>query len=98
MQAAGAGLLAVFVGFASTFPVVLRGFTAVGATPEQAASGLMAVTCGMGLCAIVLSLWTRMPITVAWSTPASALMITSGAVTGGFPSSIFYGPYARERR
>lgn len=85
---AAAGLLASFVGFASTFAVVLRGFAAVGATPAQAASGLMAVSVGMGVCGILLSLRTRMPITVAWSTPASALMATSGAIPGGFPAAV----------
>ena len=85
---AAAGLLASFVGFASTFAVVLRGFAAVGATPAQAASGLMAVTVGMGVCGIVLSLRLRMPMTVAWSTPASALMASSGAVAGGFNAAV----------
>ena len=63
------GLLAGFVGSASSFAVVLQGLTAVGATPEQAASGLMALSLSMGLCAIVLSLKTKLPISIAWSTP-----------------------------
>ncbi len=83
-----AGLLSSFVGFASTFAVVLRGLVAVGASPQQAASGLMAVSVAMGLCGIALSLRTRMPITVAWSTPASALMATSGALPGGFGAAV----------
>ncbi|MDT8265794.1 benzoate/H(+) symporter BenE family transporter, partial [Roseomonas sp. DSM 102946] len=69
-----AGLLAAFVGFASSFAVVLRGLTAAGASPAQAASGLMALAVAMGLCGILLSLRTRMPVSVAWSTPGAALL------------------------
>jgi benzoate membrane transport protein len=87
-QAVFAGLLAAFVGFASSFAVVLKGLTSVGASPEQAASGLMAVTIAMGLCAIVLSLWRREPISVAWSTPGAALLASSAMPAGGFPAAV----------
>ena len=82
------GLLAGFVGSASSFAVVLQGLTAVGATPEQAASGLMALSLSMGLCAIVLSLKTKLPISIAWSTPGAALLATSGAIDGGFAVAV----------
>jgi benzoate membrane transport protein len=42
--ALAAGLLAGFVGFASSFAVVLQGLIAMGASPAQAASGLMALS------------------------------------------------------
>ncbi len=67
MQAVSAGLLAGFVGFASSFAVVLQGLVAVGASPAQAASGLMALSVAMGLAGILLSVRLRMPISVAWS-------------------------------
>ena len=82
-----AGLLAAFVGFASSFAVVLQGLAGVGASPAQAASGLMALSICMGLSGIVLSLRRRMPISVAWSTPGAALLATSGAVEGGFAAA-----------
>jgi benzoate membrane transport protein len=85
--AIAAGLLASFVGFASSFAVVLQGSIAVGATQAQAASGLMAVSIAMGLCAIVLSLRHRMPISVAWSTPGAALLATSAVPEGGFAAA-----------
>ncbi len=88
LPAIAAGLLAAFVGFASSFAVVLRGFTAAGATPEQAASGLMAVSVAMGIGGIWLSLRTRMPVSVAWSTPGAALLATTGVPEGGFPAAI----------
>lgn len=83
-----AGLLAAFVGFASSFAVVLQGLAAVGASPAQAASGLMALSIAMGVAGIVLSLRFRMPISVAWSTPGAALLVTTGAVEGGFPAAV----------
>ncbi|MCB4823662.1 benzoate/H(+) symporter BenE family transporter [Roseicella aerolata] len=86
--ALAAGLLAGFVGFASSFAVVLQGLTAMGASPAQAASGLMAVSIAMGLCGILLSLWRRMPISVAWSTPGAALLAASAMPTGGFPAAV----------
>ncbi|TCZ66742.1 benzoate/H(+) symporter BenE family transporter [Roseicella aquatilis] len=86
--ALAAGLLAGFVGFASSFAVVLQGLSAMGASPEQAASGLMALSIAMGLCGIVLSLWRRMPISVAWSTPGAALLAASALPAGGFPAAV----------
>ncbi|NRG18347.1 benzoate/H(+) symporter BenE family transporter [Rhizobiales bacterium] len=83
-----AGLLAAVVGFASSFAVVLQGLTSVGASPEQAASGLMALSISMGLGGIVLSLWHKMPISVAWSTPGAALLATAAAPAGGFPAAV----------
>ena len=82
------GVLAAFVGFASSFAVVLQGLVAVGATPAQSASGLMALSIAMGLCGIVLSYGPRLPVSVAWSTPGSALLVTTGAVEGGFAGAV----------
>lgn len=83
-----AGLIAAFVGFGGAFPVVVAGLTATGASQAEAASGLLAVTIAMGLSGIILSLRTRMPISVAWSTPGAALLASSGAVAGGFPMAV----------
>ncbi|MBR0681258.1 benzoate/H(+) symporter BenE family transporter [Roseomonas eburnea] len=88
MHAVSAGLLAGFVGFASSFAVVLQGLQAVGASPSQAASGLMALAIAMGLCGIVLSLRLREPISVAWSTPGAALLAATAAPPGGFAEAV----------
>jgi len=82
-----AGLLTAFVGYASSFTVVLQGLKGVGATPGQATSGLIAVGTAMGLCAVVLALRKRMPISIAWSTPGAALLASTGAVAGGFEAA-----------
>ncbi|WP_199639437.1 benzoate/H(+) symporter BenE family transporter [Serratia sp. PAMC26656] len=83
-QAAGAGLLSSFVGFASTFTLIVQALVNTGATQQQAATGLMAVSVAMGLAGILLSLKYRMPVSVAWSTPGAALLVGLGVVKGGF--------------
>ncbi|WP_181703945.1 benzoate/H(+) symporter BenE family transporter [Chthonobacter albigriseus] len=92
LQPVSAGILASVVGFASTFAVVLSGYTAMGATADEAASGLLGVSIGMGLLGLVLSWHWRIPIAIAWSTPGSALLIATGAATGapvgGFPVAV----------
>ncbi|SMC62364.1 benzoate/H(+) symporter BenE family transporter [Rhizobium sp. RU36D] len=88
LQSLFMGCLTAFVGFASSFAVVLQGLKGVGATDYEAASGLMALSVAMGLCAIVLSAWTRLPVSIAWSTPGGALLASAGAVEGGFPVAV----------
>jgi benzoate membrane transport protein len=87
-SAVAAGVLAAFVGFASSFAVVLQGLSAMGASPAQAASGLMAVSVAMGLCAVVLSVRHRMPISIAWSTPGAALLASSAMPETGFAGAV----------
>ena len=83
-----AGVTAGFVGFASTFTLVIAGLRAVGATPEQAASGLFALCVTMGVVAIVLGLRHRVPISVAWSTPGAALLVSLEPLDGGFAAAV----------
>jgi benzoate membrane transport protein len=83
-----AGLLSAFVGIASSFAVIIEGLRAVGATQAEAASGLMALSIAMGVCGIALSLRTRMPISIAWSTPGAALLASSAQVEGGFAAAV----------
>ena len=88
LQSLFMGCLTAFVGFASSFAVVLQGLKAVGATDSQAASGLMALSVSMGICAIVLSATTRLPVSIAWSTPGAALLATTGVIEGGFAGAV----------
>lgn len=83
-----AGVVSGLVGFTSAFVIVLGGLSSVGATAAQSASGLLAVSVLMGLSSILLSLGTRMPITVAWSTPGAALLATTGPVEGGWAAAV----------
>ncbi|WP_254437744.1 benzoate/H(+) symporter BenE family transporter [Ruegeria arenilitoris] len=88
MQTVSTGLVVAVVGFFSSFPIVLQGLDAMGASGPQAASGLMMAALAMGLAAIVLSLWYRQPISVAWSTPGAALLAVSAAPAAGFSDAI----------
>ncbi|MEN9754796.1 MAG: benzoate/H(+) symporter BenE family transporter [Pseudomonadota bacterium] len=87
-HAVTAGLLAAFVGCASSFAVVVHGLKVVGASEAEATSGLMALSIAMGIGGIILSLKTRMPVSVAWSTPGAALLATTGALPGGFSMAV----------
>jgi benzoate membrane transport protein len=88
VPAFAAGWLAAFVGFASSFAVIIQGLTAMGASQAEAASGLMALSVSMGICAIVLSLRRRQPISIAWSTPGAALLAATALPEGGFPVAV----------
>lgn len=83
-----AGVLAAVVGFASSFTVVLQGLSTMGATPAQAASGLLALCIAQGAMGTWLSLRHRMPIVLAWSTPGAALLVATGMPAGGFPVAV----------
>src|SRR5476649_1040282 len=94
VQALSAGLLASFVGFASTFAVIIRALTAVGASAEEAASGLMALSISMGASAIPAPLANAMlagvllglclaPVRAVAQTPILGLTIVAAwAVVG----------------
>ncbi|HWC23088.1 MAG TPA: benzoate/H(+) symporter BenE family transporter [Flexivirga sp.] len=82
-----AGIVCALVGFTSSFVVVLTGLRAVGASPVQAGSGLLAITMLQGVSAIVLATRYRIPITLAWSTPGAALLAGSGTVDGGWAAA-----------
>jgi benzoate membrane transport protein len=87
-QPISAGVLAAIVGFASAFPIVLQGLAGVGASPGEAASGLLALCIGQALLAIWLGLRMRMPIAIAWSTPGAALLAATAAPAGGFSVAV----------
>lgn len=83
-----AGVVCGFVGFTSSFAVVLTGVRAVGASADQAASALLVLCLAMGLGTVVFSWRTRIPITMAWSTPGAALLATAAVPHGGFAAAV----------
>lgn len=87
-QPLAAGAVAAFVGFASTFAVVLAGLRGVGATPAQAASGLLAICLLAGALTFAWSVRTRLPIAIVWSTPGAALLAGAGVPDGGYPAAV----------
>ncbi|WP_275743134.1 benzoate/H(+) symporter BenE family transporter [Nocardioides sp. YIM 152315] len=83
-----AGVVTAVVGTSSSFVVVLTGLAAVGASPAQAASGFLTLLVTQALGMLWLSIRHRAPITLAWSTPGAALLISTGVVTGGWPAAV----------
>ena len=83
-----AGVVAAVVAWGGAFAVVLAGLTAVGATDAEAASGLLALSVGMGVLTSGSRLRERIPVTIAWSTPGAALLVSAGAVEGGWPAAV----------
>ena len=83
-----AGALTSVVGFTSSFAVVLAGLSAMGATRDESASGLLVlcVVCGIGT--IWLSAAHRIPVILAWSTPGAALLASTGTPEGGWPAAV----------
>lgn len=87
-QPVTAGVLSALVGFTSSSAVVLAGLRGVGASPGQAASGLLALCLVQGAVMIWLSRRHRIPLTIAWSTPGAALLASTGVVRGGWPAAV----------
>jgi len=87
-QPVGAGIVGAVTGFASSFALVIAGLQAVGATPQDAASGLLALCLLQGILAIALGLRYRMPLAFAWSTPGAALLVAAQATTGDYRAAI----------
>jgi benzoate membrane transport protein len=88
LQPVLAGVVTAVVGFTGAFSVVLAGLAAAGADHRQAGSGLFALCVTMGLAAIWLGWRHRMPISIAWSTPGAALLLSTGQPPGGWPAAI----------
>ena len=76
-----AGFVTVLVGFTSSAVIVFQAAAALGATPAQLASWMLALGVGMGVTCIGLSLRWRLPVVTAWSTPGAALLAVSGGGT-----------------
>ncbi len=72
-----AGLVAMLVGFSGPILIVVQAAEAAHLTREQSSSWLWAVTVGCGLTALLLSLWYRHPVLIAWPTASAALLVTS---------------------
>ncbi|MDD1014906.1 benzoate/H(+) symporter BenE family transporter [Pseudomonas rubra] len=79
-----AGFIAMLTGYTSSLVLMFQAGQAAGLTSGQISSWIWALSIGMAVCSIGLSLRYRTPITVAWSTPGAALLITSlGGVSYG---------------
>ncbi|MDH1684465.1 benzoate/H(+) symporter BenE family transporter [Ectopseudomonas chengduensis] len=72
-----AGFIAMLTGYTSSLVLMFQAGQAAGLSSGQISSWIWALSIGMALCCIVLSLRYRAPVMIAWSTPGAALLITS---------------------
>jgi benzoate membrane transport protein len=78
VSALTAGIVPPLVGFAGTVALVIRAGQAMGGTPAEISSGIVAMCIAVGATGILLSYRWRMPLVLAWSTPGAALLASSG--------------------
>lgn len=85
-----AGFITVLVGFSSSVVIIIQAAQSAGADQAVVSSWIWALSLGMGVTSIGLSLYYREPVLTAWSTPGAALLATSlaghsmGEATGAF--------------
>lgn len=72
-----AGFVAVVIGFASSIALIYQTVINLGGDASLAASWLLTLGLSMGLTSIILSVYYRIPILIAWSTPGAALLISN---------------------
>lgn len=76
-----AALVAALVGYGSTIALVLAAAQAVQASPAQTASWVLAICLAKAAGSAGLSLSTRTPVVLAWSTPGAALIAATSGLT-----------------
>ena len=81
LSAIVAGCISVLVGFTSSVAIVFAAAQSLGATPAQITSWIWALGLGTGITSIVVTLWYRQPVLIAWSTPGSALLAATHGVS-----------------
>ncbi len=72
-----AGFIAMLTGYTSSLVLMFQAGQAAGLTSGQISSWIWALSIGMAIGSIALSLRYRAPVMIAWSTPGAALLITS---------------------
>ncbi len=83
-----AGSVASITGTAASAGLVLAALASLGATKSQTTSGIFVLITMYGLLSIVLSWRYKMPISIVWSTPGAALLISSGTLGLPFSSAV----------
>ena len=72
-----AGFVAMMTGYTSSLVLMFQAGQAAHLSDAQISSWIWALSIGMALCTIGLSLRFRAPIVIAWSTPGAALLVSS---------------------
>ncbi|PPK97502.1 benzoate membrane transport protein [Kineococcus xinjiangensis] len=85
-----AGVVAVVVSYAGPFALVVEAAQRAGLDAAHTASWVWALALGSGVSGVLLSLFTRTPVVVAFSTPGAALLL---GVLGGYRFSDAVGAF-----
>ena len=72
-----AGVVAMMTGYTSSLVLMFQAGRAAHLTDAQISSWIWALSIGMAVTTIGLSLRYRNPVATAWSTPGAALLATS---------------------
>lgn len=76
-----AATVAALVGYAASVAILLAAATALGATPAQTASWLLAISLGKAFGSALLSWQAKVPVVLAWSTPGAALIAATSGIS-----------------
>ncbi len=77
LSAVVSGLVAVLVGYAGPLLIVVQAAQNAHLDHAHLSSWIWAITIGSGVSALLLSLWYRQPILVAWPSAGAALLVSS---------------------
>ena len=83
-----AGTVASITGQAASTGVVLAALSALGASQAQIVSVVFVMLLLYGTLSIVLSWRYKMPISIVWSTPGAALLVSAGGLGFGFETAV----------
>lgn len=90
LSALTAGFVAVAISYAGPMLVVLQAAQSAGLSAERTTSWVWSLAVASGVTSMLLSLLTRQPIMVAWSSPGAALLLTA---LGNYDYSDAIGAY-----
>lgn len=74
-------IVAALVGYGSTIALLLSAATALGASPDQTASWVLAVSLAKAFGSAYLSWSTKVPVVLAWTTAGAALIAASNGIS-----------------
>ncbi len=77
LQPVVAAVVAILAGYSGSIVIVFQAAQAAHLPEALVSSWVWAISLGCGISGITLSLITRAPISVAWSTPGAALLVIS---------------------
>lgn len=83
-----AGTVASITGQAASTGVVIAATTALGATPSQIVSVVFVMLLLYGTLSMILSWRYKMPISIVWSTPGAALLVSAGGLNYGYATAV----------